>query len=34
MNGGKVGTPYHYPEPLIIFLGFAYIMLKDQLQGA
>jgi len=28
MNGGKVGAPYHYPESLIIFLGFAYIMLR------
>ncbi|MEM3563680.1 MAG: hypothetical protein QXR19_10650 [Candidatus Jordarchaeaceae archaeon] len=32
MNKGKVGAPY--PESLIIFLGFAYIMLEDQPQGA
>lgn len=33
-NDGKVGAPYRYPDSLIIFLGFAYIMLKDQLQRA
>lgn len=28
MNEGKVGAPYQYPESLMIFLGFVYIMFR------
>ena len=28
MNEEKVGAPYHYPESLMTFLGFAYIIFR------
>jgi len=28
MNEGKVGAPYQYPESLMIFLGFVYVMFR------
>ncbi|MEM3593170.1 MAG: hypothetical protein QXS27_00410 [Candidatus Jordarchaeaceae archaeon] len=34
MNEGKVGAPYHYPESLIIFLGFLHNLISyRELEG-